>query len=70
MKLRTLLMWESRPTRPILGTHEDVSHDAIAAHALMQAMAEFDCEGWSVRANPIEWARERAEEILREWTKT
>lgn len=46
-----------------------MEHDAMAAHALMQAMDEFDHEGWSDSANPIEWARERADEILREWTK-
>lgn len=44
-----------------------LGHDAMAAHALLQAMGEYDREGWNDQANPVAWARERAAEILDGW---
>ena len=39
----------------------DREHDALAAHALMQAMEEFGPEGYVCEV------QERADSILREW---
>lgn len=63
MKLRTELCEQS----PLMCDFDALKHDAMAAHALLQAMEEYDLEGWSDQANPVAWARERAAEILAGW---
>lgn len=66
MKLRTRLVpLASRMSAD--GEPNDAWHDAMAAHALLQAMGEYDREGWNDQANPVAWARERAADILAGW---
>jgi hypothetical protein len=50
----------------VVSFHESMSleHDALAAHALMQAMA--DCPSLSLECKAI---TDRADELMREWTK-
>ena len=42
-----------------------VSHDAMAAHALMQAMVEWEA---NLCLGGIDWVRKRADEIMAGWT--
>lgn len=45
-----------------------INHDALAAHALLHAMEENDMDGWDYNANVVAIVRERADELMREWT--
>lgn len=63
MKLRTIGVGFAR------GTLDDFAHDAAAAHALMQALCDFD----NIRpylekmADLSTWIEQRADELMREW---
>lgn len=43
----------------------DLQHDAAYAHALVQAIKENDCDGWSGDAWPMQVVLSRAAEIMR-----
>ena len=48
---------------------EAAERDSKRLDALLQAMGEYDREGWNDQANPVAWARERAAEILAGWLR-
>ena len=63
MKLRTT----THEAAIYIGTRAELTHDAAAAHALMQAMEDLDHSGWTRYQNPIHAAKCRANELMREW---
>ena len=74
MKLRTeMLGFESKVLNPVdrLDTYHDAcKHDAMAAHALLQAMGEWwerPSEADSCTDAAVTWIEQRADEIMREW---
>lgn len=73
MKLKTELIEGRHFGKPKDYVHykavTDVEHDALAAHALMQAMeekaAEYSLAALALMIGPI---KKRADELMREWT--
>ena len=74
MKLRTHLSDSTGKVIPASGwttksLSDDLNHDAMAAHALMQAMeekaAEYSLSALALMIGPI---KKRADELMREWT--
>jgi len=66
MKLRTeMKVWSDGNTYPSVCGEREVypmlEHDAACAHALMQAMEEFECLDSSMML--------RADALMREWTE-
>ena len=66
MKLRTSLT-ASRDGSLVDATDENLIQDAAAAHALMEAMKEFNHAGHALYQNPIYAAMCRADEIMAGW---
>lgn len=66
MKLRTSLT-ASRDGSLVDATDENLICDAAAAHALMEAMKEFNHAGHARHQNPIYAAMCRADEIMAGW---
>jgi hypothetical protein len=60
MKLQTSLT-ASRDGSLVDATDENLIHDAMAAHALMQAIYGH----WNVKAT--QWIEDRADELMAEW---
>ena len=81
MKLRTHLSDSTGKVIPASGwttksLSDDLNHDAMAAHALMQAIEELkdiseviDADGTPMPVREgLPWLKWRADELMRDWT--
>jgi hypothetical protein len=53
-----------------VSTDDQVEHDAAAAHALTQAMRQYEQDfpfSPAVAQDVIQWIEKRADELMREW---
>ena len=50
------------------GTDGDVEHDALAAHALMQAIEVAEARWFVTQKDHTDWIKKKADELMREWT--
>ena len=69
MKLKTVLRIDDLYAAPI-GDDGDMSADSAAAHALMQAMCQYESDFPLSAAAPqdvIQWIEKRADALLKQW---
>lgn len=65
MKLRTTLI-DAEVGKYAAGEEQDADHDALAAHALMQAVNHVDSP-YQGLTHQAQWILRRADELMAEW---
>ena len=70
MKLRTDLIANVMLGNKVFptGTDEDIEHDALAAHALLQAIEDAEDRWFVTQKDHTYWIKKKADELMREWT--
>ena len=72
MKLRTELLHTWHLGKPKDYVHykvvTDVEHDALAAHALLQAIDDADDRWFVTQKDHTDWIKKKADKLMREWT--
>jgi hypothetical protein len=66
MKLRTEIL-NGRMAFP-RGWLDHMKHDALAAHALLQAMEDAKDRWFVTQKDHTDWIKKKADELMREWT--